>query len=316
MNKKLHYKDIVLANPTYSSIRSRDDISSDVTFLGDIYESVAIPANMECAISFGKAEELSEAGFFYILHRFYDYDDIYNWIENNQELRTISISVGVKDVDKRFIDKISDLRVTHITIDIAFGHSVLMCEMIKYIRDTLPEVSIIAGNVCTPQAVDDLYEWGADCVKVGLSCGASCTTYNTTGVGSPMFSTVVDCTINATVPIIADGGVRETADYCKALVAGATLVMAGSKFVECIDSPAPTINGSKSYYGSASARNKGHNNYEEGSNGVDLTVNNLTYLQYLDRVNQGIRSCMSYHDVSSLDGLGLSCVEWSVHTPR
>lgn len=330
MEIKLHYKDIVLDHPRYSEIRSRDDISSDVEFLGYHFKSVAIPANMACSIDFNKAEELGKNGYFYVLHRFYDYHEILNWVGDNQEENfPISISVGVKEKDYQFIDLIKSLgyRVDFITIDIAFGHSVLMKEMIEHIRKVLPYVRIIAGNVCTPLACENLAVWGADAVKVGLSMGKACTTYNTTGVGSPMFTTVLDCAKRSKVPIIADGGVRETGDYCKALVAGATMVMVGSLFVQCSDSPAETVYSGfvsldnegeidkhpigKLYYGSASATNKGENKYVEGSEGKQLPYNDDTMIEYIEKVNEGVRSCMSYHNCTKPSDL--VTVQWGVH---
>jgi GMP reductase len=325
MEIKLHYKDIVLDRPVFSEVESRSHISSDVKFLGYLFKSCAIPANMACVIDFKRAEQLSEDSYFYVLHRFYDYDEVYNWISKCQNnLRCISISVGVKDKDYDFITRLSEtkLKVDFITIDIAFGHSSLMRDMIRHIKEMLPFTRIIAGNVCTARACEDLSGWGADAVKVGLSMGKACTTYNTTGVGSPMFSAVKDCALHSKVPIIADGGIRETGDYCKALVGGATMVMVGSKFVECKDSPATilykggTIPSNctplyKVYYGSASAKNKGSSEYVEGSEGKQLPYNPQTYVEYMDSVNQGIRSCMSYHNVTTPHDLIFAA--WSVH---
>ena len=78
MKTTYSYKDIVL-QPSYSEIDSRSKLDASVEFLGKVFESVAIPANMKCTIDFKKARELSEAGYFYVLHRFYDYEDIINW---------------------------------------------------------------------------------------------------------------------------------------------------------------------------------------------------------------------------------------------
>ncbi len=79
MKTTYSYKDIVL-QPAYSEIDSRSKLDASVEFLGKVFESVAVPANMKCTIDFKKAKELSEAGYFYVLHRFYEYDDIINLI--------------------------------------------------------------------------------------------------------------------------------------------------------------------------------------------------------------------------------------------
>jgi len=314
IKESLHYKDVVLNNPIFSTVKSRNHLSSNITFLECQYKSIAIPANMKTAISFDMAKTMDSENYFYILHRFYDYDEIYNWCKIT-DLNTVSISVGVKPKDYFLIDKLSSLnkKVTHITIDVAFGHSSLVKRMIKNIRKKIPDVKIIAGNVCTPEACSDLAEWGADAAKVGLSMGKSCLTYNMTGVGSPMFSTILNCSKNSPIPIIADGGIREIGDYSKAMVAGATLVMVGSEFVKCIDSPAEWKDkNNKIYFGSASKKNKGKDVYVEGSDEVILLTNNLTYSQYINKINQGVRSCMSYHNLR--DVCNMHMIEWSKHT--
>ena len=324
MNTFYSYKDIVL-QPAYSEIKSRSSLDASVKFLGKRFESAAIPANMKCTIDFKKARELSEAGYFYVLHRFYNYEDILDWMIENKDMETISISVGVNEKDRDFIDKIveKDVSVDFITIDVAHGHHVLVKNMITYIKDRL-NVKIIAGNVGTYDAATDLYEWGADAVKVGLSMGKSCTTYNCTGVGTPMFSTV-ESIANAkffswetTIPIIADGQIREVGDVCKALVAGANMVMIGSEFAKCEDSPADIIGGpamgnvdKKVFYGSASSTNKGHDGYVEGQT-VYMDMRNETYIQYFNRINQGVQSCMSYAGVNDITSL--VNMEYQIHT--
>ena len=324
MNTSYSYKDIVL-QPAYSEIQSRSNLDASVEFLGKRFESAAIPANMKCTIDFKKARELSEAGYFYVLHRFYDYKNILDWMIENKDMKTISISIGVNQKDYDLIDKIdkNNIDVDFITIDVAHGHHILVKQMIAYIKDKI-KVKIIAGNVGTYDAVTDLYEWGADAVKIGLSMGKSCTTYNCTGVGTPMFSTV-ESIANAkffswetTIPIIADGQIREVGDVCKALVAGANMVMVGSEFAKCEDSSADIIGGpamgnidKKVFYGSASSTNKGHDGYVEGQT-VYMDMRNETYIQYFERINQGVQSCMSYAGVNDITSL--INMEYLVHT--
>ena len=337
MNISYSYKDIVL-QPSYSEVKSRSELDASVEFLGRRFESAAIPANMKCTIDFKKARELSEAGYFYVLHRFYDYDKILDWMVENEDMKTISISIGVNKKDYNFIDKIveKDVGVDFITIDVAHGHHVLVKNMITYINNKL-RVNVIAGNVGTYQAAKDLYDWGADAVKIGLSMGKSCTTYNCTGVGTPMFSTVFSTARNkfakyvvkhhggiagetkeVSIPVIADGQIREVGDVCKALVAGADMVMIGSEFAKCKDSPADIIGGpamgntnKKVFYGSASSTNKGHNGFVEGQT-VYMDMRSETYIEYFNRINQGVQSCMSYAGVDKISSL--SEMDFQVHT--
>ena len=249
MKTAYSYDNIVLT-PKYSEIKSRSKLDTSVEFLGKKFKSVAIPANMKCTINFEKAIELSEAGYFYVLHRFYDYDAIYNWVSENQDLKTISISVGVNEKDWELVNDLftNKLRVDYITIDVAHGHHILVKEMIEHIKNHhfKNSAKIIAGNIGTVNAAMDLKSWGADAVKVGLSMGKSCTTYNCTGVGTPMFSTVANLSY-LNIPIIADGQIREVGDVCKALVAGADMVMIGSEFAKCVDSPSKIVENKKEF---------------------------------------------------------------------
>lgn len=328
MQEKLHYKDVVLNNPKYSDVESRDNLNIEVKLGERTFYSPAISANMRTAISFELAEQLAENGYFYILHRFYEYDQILDWLAKKNYQFYKSISVGVKGKDYQLINDIArlGLKVEYITVDIAHGHSLSMKNMINHICKQLGnKVFIIAGNACTPEACQDFYKWGADCVKIGLSCGKSCQTYNATGVGSPMFSTVLKCAESSYIPIIADGGIREVGDVCKALVAGATMVMIGSEFVKCIDSPAEglfddkIVNGvyhsgkltHKKYYGSASSKNKGNDRYVEGWDEVILPCNGIKYLDYYQKIHDGVVSCMSYHNLRDVSHM--NTIEWSKH---
>lgn len=177
MNKELHYKDIVLNNPKYSEVESRDHLNVKVKLGDKAFYSPAISANMRTAISFELAEQLAENGYFYILHRFYDYDKILDWLTKKNNEFYKSISVGVKEKDYQLINDIArlGLNVEYITIDIANGHALSMKNMIKHIRNQLGgDVFIIAGNACTPEACQDFYDWGASCAKIGIACGKGC----------------------------------------------------------------------------------------------------------------------------------------------
>ena len=108
------------------------------------------------------------------------------------------------------------------------------------IKKKFPKLEIIAGNVATAEATIDLIKAGADCVKVGIGAGSSCTTRIVSGVGVPQLSAIIDCVKAAkehNVPIIADGGIRTSGDLTKALAAGASTVMLGSVLAGTDESP-------------------------------------------------------------------------------
>lgn len=311
MNIALSYRDVVLL-PCFSEISSRDDISTMVDFLGKKLSNPIVPSNMACTICFEKAKEFSNKSYFYVLHRFYPYEEIMSWIEDNQKLYIKSISIGVKYKDYNFLTELarSKLNVDFITIDVAHGHSSnvkAICEHFHSL-EWVWKPKLIVGNAGTPLAVKDMVSWGADAVKVGLSMGYACTTYNTTGVGTPMYSIIKEISLSMsqgiipTVPIIADGQIREYGDACKALHAGASLIMVGSMFAACKDSPAPTVSHEnvlkKTFFGSASERNKGEDKYSEGKTTL-LDISQNTMSKLMDRFEQAIRSSMSYAGVNN-----------------
>jgi GMP reductase len=313
------YKDVYLI-PQYSVLPTRDEADTTVKLGNRTFKLPVVPANMRASIDFNKADWLSNNGYFYILHRFYTKEEIFNWLEKGNH-QYVSISCGVKDYDKQLLKEINDkYKIDYLTIDIAHGHSVIMKNFLEYINNNIftdkeRKPFIIAGNIATEYAVDDLHEWGADCVKVGIGGGHVCTTKDKTGFTVPMFSCVCRCSGNASIPIIADGGICNHGDIAKALVAGATFVMAGSMFARCLDSPAESecLNGDivmKSWYGSASEHNKGNKRHIEGIL-VSEESNYQTYQELLDIVREDLQSSISYagkRKASELYG-----VEFGIH---
>jgi IMP dehydrogenase len=116
--------------------------------------------------------------------------------------------------------------------------------MVKKIRELSSEISIIAGNIATPEAVKFLFEAGADAVKVGIGPGSICTTRIVAGVGVPQLSAIFHCAIMAKkcgIKVIADGGIRNSGDIAKAIAAGADSVMLGSLLAGTDESPGQLV---------------------------------------------------------------------------
>lgn len=305
LNIGLNYNNVVLI-PKKGILNTRDDADVSQYFLGRIYKLPIIPANMSCVIDFKLAEWFSNNNYFYILHRFYNYDEIYNWILNNQNLPLISISVGVKQKDRDLVKKIRDnkLRIDVITIDISHGYSEQMRLMINYIKTHL-NCRIIAGNIWgDEESVKSLTSWGADALKVGLSYGKACITYLKTRIASPMFSSGLEASKWTSLPLIGDGSIKENGDITLGLRSGYSMLMAGSIFSACKDSPAnyDEIRNIKFYYGSASFYNKGYNKNIEGRL-VELPCNNITIQEKLEEIRQDLSSSCSF-----LGGNNLNCI--------
>lgn len=127
-----------------------------------------------------------------------------------------------------------------IIVDTAHGHSKNVVECVSWIKKTYPHVAVIGGNIATADAAKALAGAGADAVKVGIGPGSICTTRIVTGVGVPQItaiSNVYDALASTDVGIIADGGIRYSGDICKALAAGASVVMAGGLFAGTEEAP-------------------------------------------------------------------------------
>lgn len=133
-----------------------------------------------------------------------------------------------------------DAGVDFIVIDAAHGQSIGVIECVKMLKNKLPDLKVIAGNVATKEGVRDLHAVGADALRLGIGAGSICTTRVVAGVGIPQFTAILDCCEEANrlgITTIADGGIRTSGDVVKCLAAGATCVMMGNMFAGCEESP-------------------------------------------------------------------------------
>jgi IMP dehydrogenase len=129
-----------------------------------------------------------------------------------------------------------------IVVDSAHGHSEGVLATVDQLRETFPDVQLVAGNVATEAGARELVKRGVDAVKVGIGPGSICTTRVVTGVGVPQVTAIMDSLRGADdVPIIADGGVKYSGDVVKALAAGASSVMMGSMLAGTEESPGESV---------------------------------------------------------------------------
>ena len=317
MDISLHYENVFL-KPTFNYIQTRSEIDTSVLFCNKTFCLPIVPANMKCCVDFDTCQLLDSKHYFYIMHRF-DHD-IFAFVRDANEafFNNVSISVGIQFKDKALINNLANhkLRVDFVTIDVAHGHHSKVANQIKVIKDNLPKAIVIAGNVATFQGVEYLHDAGADAVKVGIGGGYACTTKDKTGFTHPMFSCVMECAIDRDIPVIADGGVRCNGDIAKALVAGASMVMCGSIFAACSDSPAPLVkdvNGRrfKQYFGSASVHNKIEKKNIEGTMKL-MDTDAFTYLEKMEEIKQDLQSAISYAGGCNLGALNLNKVSYGV----
>lgn len=130
-----------------------------------------------------------------------------------------------------------------LVLDSAHGHSKNIMKCLKMVKEAYPEIPVIAGNIATAEAAEDLIAAGADCLKVGIGPGSICTTRVVAGIGVPQITAVYDVAKVAqkhNIPVIADGGIKYSGDIVKALAAGANVVMLGSLLAGCEEAPGET----------------------------------------------------------------------------
>ena len=243
MRRFLTFDDVGLV-PKFNKIASR--LHTDIgTQLGrDKYKTAFIPANMDSVIGSRLANICSERGAPIIFHRFAPIEDQLKWVMAYPEAY---MSLGVQESASN-LEKLYEAGCRRFCIDIAHGHSQVVLDAIKKIKELDKENKVIAGNVCTYDGVIDLAKAGADIVKVGVGPGAACITRMMTGFGVPQFSAIRECSYakndlfngkNIKVHLIADGGIKHPRDAVLALAAGADAVMMGSIFARTYESAAP-----------------------------------------------------------------------------
>jgi IMP dehydrogenase len=156
----------------------------------------------------------------------------------------VGAAVGaIGDFLERAVE-MSKAKADVLAIDTAHGHAQRVMEAIRAIRQRLPEMQLIAGNVATYEGARDLIALGIDGLKVGIGPGSICTTRVVTGAGVPQLTAIMEASRAAQgtgVPIIADGGIKYSGDITKAIAAGASCVMIGSLFAGTEESPGETI---------------------------------------------------------------------------
>ncbi|MCC6024104.1 MAG: IMP dehydrogenase [Thaumarchaeota archaeon] len=157
----------------------------------------------------------------------------------------VAAAVGVKEKELERAQLLVEASVDALVVDVAHGHSEMCIEMVRRLRMIYgDDVEIVAGNVATREGVEDLASAGASAVKVGIGPGSVCTTRVVAGVGVPQLTAIMECAEAAEqmdVPIIADGGIRESGDVVKAIAAGASTVMIGRLLAGTDESPGAIV---------------------------------------------------------------------------
>lgn len=325
--------DDVLLVPQYSEIETRSSVDLSVFIFklaNNLVQHPIIPSNMKTIIGYDMARTIFLNKGLGILHRFMSLEEQIGIV---QKLAAefgkivwshIGFSVGVKKEDYKCVDTLAEAGAKIICIDVAHGHSSLCFGMCDYINITYPDIVLIAGNVATGKGAYDLWEAGADIVKVGIGGGSLCTTRIETGNGVPQLTSLMEAAEAKKAfmaasrssknngdsfsakhrtyhPLImSDGGVKNAGDIVKALCF-ADLVMVGNMFAGCEETPGEvlSIEGRtyKEYVGSSTHKA----NHIEGV--CALVQTKGSFKTVLTKMLEGICSGCSYQGASNLDEL-------------
>ncbi len=164
-------------------------------------------------------------------------------VDQNGALR-VGAAIGVGDAGFERAEALIKANVDVLCIDVAQGHSKGVIDILKRIKAKYPKSQIIAGNVVTKSGAQALIDAGADAVKVGVGPGAICTTREKTGNGMPQLTAIMnvyEATKAASIPLIADGGIKVSGDIAKAIAAGASTIMMGSVFAGTNEAPGDKV---------------------------------------------------------------------------
>ncbi len=243
--------------------------------------------------------------------------------DNLGRLRVAAAS-SVGDSGFARTEALIDAGVDIVVIDTAHGHSAGVIEAVKRARALPGDTQIIAGNVATARATQALIDAGADAVKVGIGPGSICTTRMVAGVGVPQLTAIMDCASAAgDIPIIADGGIKFSGDFAKAIAAGASCAMVGSMIAGTDESPGEVIlyqgRSFKSYRGMGSlgamARGSADRYFQKDAASDKLVPEGIegqvaykgTAGAVIHQLVGGLRAAMGYTGCATVDEMRRNC---------
>ena len=308
------FNDVLLV-PQMSSIISRADINITQSLYNHGPLNLPIISSpMDTVTETSMAIAMHQSGGLGIVHR---YNSINEQSDMVTEVAEEGISVGVGaaiGVTGDFVERATTLRdagANLLCLDVAHGHHVNVRYALEVLRKTLGDgIHIMAGNVATLEGFNDLADWGADSIRVGIGGGSICSTRIQTGHGVPTLQSIIDCSrTDRDASIIADGGIKTSGDAVKALAAGADFVMLGSMLSGTNETPGAYFRKDgrayKKYRGMASKEAQmDWRGYLSSREGVSTLVElKGSVIQVLEDIESGIRSGFSYSGASSIEEL-------------
>jgi len=283
-----------------------------------------VAANLDTTGTMEMAAALHGLGMLACLHKYYPLDELLDFFANHPAAGSAFYTLGIREEDfdklRKFVQKAA--RAPHLVcVDAANGYTKFFVDRVKQVRQLCPDAVIMAGNVATPEMVQELLiEGRTDIVKIGIGPGSVCTTRTMTGVGYPQLSAIIECADAAhgnKGHICADGGCRTPGDVVKAFGAGADFIMLGGMLAgtdEC-DAEWVTVDGKRQsmrFYGMSSreAQEKHHEGMKDyiAAEGKSVEVPYKGPAQdVLREVTGGLRSACAYVGAERLKDLSKCC---------
>jgi IMP dehydrogenase len=317
VNHGLTYYDVLL-KPRKSVVNSRTEISLKTKFSRNVELQIPIvSANMDTITESKMAIAMAELGGLGIIHRFCSIEKQVEEVRAVKERNLlVGAAIGVSAEDIKRIEALLTVKPDVFVLDVAHAHSERVITMVAELYERFPDIELVIGNIATDDAAAEFTQRFPQLagVKVGIGGGSVCTTREKTGCGVPQVSAIQLC--RTTVPLCADGGIRNSGDIVKALAFGADTVMIGGLFAGYPETP--SIGDMKVYRGMASKStiidNKKHGKYvfAEGITQV-LKVKDASVKEFVEaELIPGILSGLSYLGVRSIAELHKASIEYHV----
>lgn len=311
MRKTVCFDDVLL-EPQFSDITTRTSVKLN-QHIKNLSKPVHLPivsAPMDTVTEATMATSIGQIGGLGILHR---YNTIGEQVKMATEVSESGVLFGAAigttgDFIERATALVWESNVNILCIDVAHGHHSNVRYALEALKKTFgTTIHLMAGNVATLGAFNDLSDWGADSIRVGVGGGSICSTRLQTGHGIPTLQSVIDCSkSDRDTILIADGGIRNSGDIVKALAAGADLVMIGSLLAGTDQTPGEVLDTEKGkrkvYRGMASK--EAQNNWRGSFSSIEGVSHTVPYRgcakEVINELVVGIRSGLSYSGATSI----------------
>ena len=312
----LCFDDVLLA-PQFSDIQSREGIDLTTSLGSHKFRLPIISSPMDTVTESKMSLSMFDRGGLGIVHRYNSSKeqceiirDIASTLEevSSVNISKIAAAIGTAEGFSKRVKFLHNCGARIFCIDVAHGHHVLVERAIKDLRAIFgSNVTIVAGNIATGQAFEDLSNWGADAIRVGIGGGSICSTRIQTGHGVPTLQSIFECRDAGDASLIADGGIKTAGDIVKCLAAGSDMVMLGSMLAGTDETPGEVFQSSdnkryKVYRGMASPEAQiAWRGQARSLEGISTTVPHKGPVQkILSRLEKNIKSGLSYSGARNL----------------